>query len=231
MTPVNDSDALQPAPPPEPPSDGRRAKRLRSRDAALSEAVQLASVEGLEGLTIARLAERLGTVKSSLHATFGSKEALQVATLQRAREMLIELVVAPALDAHSGLTRLRALGESWFTYLADDVFEGGCLLCSASAEMDGRPGLARDAVAGVMREWLQFLADNAQIAIDQGELDATSDPAQLAFELNAIGMAANWHHQLIGGPNTFDTARATWAAALQRRQPEPEPERPKEHQR
>ena len=216
---MNGSEALQPTPPTGAPSDGRRAKRERSRDAALTEAVQIASVEGLEGLTIARLAERLGTVKSSVHAAFGSKQALQLAALQRTREMLIELVVAPALDARPGLARLVALGESWFAYLADDVFEGGCLLCSASAEMDGRPGPVRDAVAGIMREWLQFLADNVQTGIDEDEFDPTSDPTQIAFELNAIGMAANWHHQLIGGPTAFAAARTAWAGAIQRHRP------------
>jgi len=211
-----DAGALRPRPAAEPPSDGRRAKRLRSRDAALGAAVQIASVDGLEGLTIARLADRLGTVKSSVHATFGSKEALQLATLGRAREMLIELVVAPALDARPGRARLVALGESWFAYLADDVFEGGCLLCTASAEMDGRPGPVRDAVVDVMREWLQFLADDVRVGIEQGEIAPASDPAQLAFELNAIGMAANWHHQLFGGPAAFAAARTAWAGALRR---------------
>jgi len=207
---------LGPAARHDPPSDGRRAKGVRSRDALLTEAVQVASVEGLEGLTVSRLAERLGTAKSSVHAAFGSKEALQVAAVRRAREMLIELVVAPALAVPPGLARLDALGESWLTYLENDVFEGGCMLCSASAEMDGRPGSTRDAVAGVMQEWLQFLADSVTAGIDQGELAPTSAPDQIAFELHAIGMAANWHHQLFGGPTAFTAARRAWAGALQR---------------
>jgi AcrR family transcriptional regulator len=206
---------LRAAPKGAPPRDGRLARGERSRKAALTEAVQLASVEGLEGLSIARLAERLGTAKSSVHAMFGAKEALQVATVARAREMLIELVVAPALTAPPGIARLRALGESWFGYLAGHVFEGGCLLCAASAEMDGRPGPPRDAVASVMREWLRFLADNVTAAVDTGEL-TPCDPDQIAFELNAIGMAANWHHQLFGGTTAFTNARAAWNTTLER---------------
>ncbi len=207
---------LRPAARQDPPSDGRRAKGARSRDALLTEAVQLASVEGLEGLTIASLAERLGTAKSSVHATFGSKEALQVAAVQRAREMLIELVVAPALAASPGLPRLEALGESWFTYLENDIFEGGCVLCSASAEMDGRPGPTRDAVTAVMHEWLQFLADSIAAGIANRDFASTTAPDQMAFELNAIGMAANWHHQLFGGLTSFSAARRAWADTLQR---------------
>jgi AcrR family transcriptional regulator len=197
----------------EPPHDGRLARGARSREAALTAAVQLASVEGLEGLSISRLAERLGAAKSSVHAMFRAKEVLQVAAIGRTREMLIDLVVAPALAAEPGIARLRSLGELWFAYLAGDVFEGGCLLCSASAEMDGRPGATRDAVATVMQEWLQFLAENVKAAIDAGEL-APHDPEQVAFELNAIGMAANWHHQLFGGTAAFANAQTAWNTTL-----------------
>ena len=207
---------LRPAAPQEPPSDGRRAKGVRTRDALLAAAVQLASVEGLEGLTIASLAERIATAKSSVHAAFGSKEALQVAAVQRVREMLIELVVVPALAARPGLARLEALGESWFSYLENDIFEGGCLLCSASTEMDGRHGATRDAVAAVMQEWLSFLADSVTAGIDNGELASDAVPDQIAFELNAIGMAANWHHQLFGGRTAFTVAHRAWAKTLER---------------
>ena len=186
--------------------------------------MQLASVDGLEGLTISSLAERLGTAKSSVHAAFGSKEALQIAAIRRAREILIELVVAPALVVPAGLARLEALGESWFSYLESDVFEGGCLLCSASAEMDGRPGPTRDAVAEVMQEWLQLLAQSVVAGIDQGDCPSSTRPDQIAFELNAIGMAANWHHQLFGGQAAFTLARRAWADALARLHPHPQPQ-------
>ncbi|HUG86786.1 MAG TPA: TetR/AcrR family transcriptional regulator [Euzebya sp.] len=216
------SDApLSPHAPASLPQDGRRAKGIRTRDALLTDAVQMASVEGLEGLTIARLAERIGAAKSSVHAAFGSKQALQLAAIERTREMLIELVIVPALAEPPGLARLSGVGQSWFRYLADDVFEGGCLLCSASAEMDGRPGATRDAVAAVMREWLRFLADNVTAGIDRGELVATCSPDQLAFELHAIGLAANWHHQLFGGPHAFTAARNAWTDVLARHQMHP----------
>ncbi|CNI77908.1 Putative TetR family transcriptional regulatory protein (fragment) [Mycobacterium tuberculosis] len=82
--------------------------------------------------------------------------------------------------------------------------------------MDGRPGPTRDAVAAVMQEWLSFLADSVTAGIDNGEFASDAAPDQIAFELNAIGMAANWHHQLFGGRVAFTRARRTWAEMLGR---------------
>jgi AcrR family transcriptional regulator len=194
--------------------DGRRARGARTRSAALAEAVQLASVEGLEGLSIAHLASRLGTAKSSVHAAFGSKEALQVSVVGRTQEILIELVISPALKARPGVSRLAALGEGWMSYLEAKTFEGGCVLSSASLEMDGRPGAARETVAAVMREWLDLLSDNVRSAVAAGEMHPETDPVQLAFELNAVGMAANWQSQLFGDAFSYQTGRAGWTRLL-----------------
>lgn len=181
--------------------------------------MQLASVDGLEGLTIAHLADRLGVPKSSVHTAFGSKADLQVAVLRRTREILVEHVIAPSLEVPAGLPRLQAVGDAWFAYLAGDLFEGGCVLSSASSELDGRPGPAHDALVTVMTEWLDFLAGNARAAIKAGDLDPAADPAQIAFELQAIGLTANWHHQLFGGDAAFTAARAAWAGTLGRHRP------------
>jgi AcrR family transcriptional regulator len=197
------------------PSDGRRARGARTRGTALVAAVQLASVEGLEGLSIAHLASRLGTAKSSVHAAFGSKEALQLAVIAHTRDILVELVIAPALTTPPGLTRLAALGDGWMSYLEAKTFEGGCVLSSASLEMDGRPGVVRDAVAAVMREWLDLLRSNVESAVAAGEIRAEIDPAQLAFELNAVGMAANWQSQLFGEAFSYQTGRAGWSGLLE----------------
>jgi len=201
---------MQPEPRAEEPVDGRRIRGARTRDLVIAEAIQLASVEGLEGLSIARLAARLGTAKSSVHTAFGSKESLQLAVIRETREILIELVVRPSLAAEAGHERLIALGEAWMSYLERDTFEGGCLLSSASAEMDGRPGPVRNAIADAMKEWLDLISSNVCEAIAAGELSETVVPKQLAFELNAIGMAANWHHQLFGGDEVLRMGRSAW---------------------
>jgi AcrR family transcriptional regulator len=192
---------------------------MRSRKAILERSVQMASRDGLEGLTIGALAAGLGVPKSSVHALFGSKEELQLATLAAARAILIERVVTPALASHAGLPRLEATGEAWCDYLAADVFSGGCFLCAASAEMDGRPGALRDAVAAVMLEWIAVLEANIAVAITAGELRAELDPAAIAFRLNALGMAANWQRQLLNDPSGIEQARAGWRAELERLEP------------
>ncbi len=201
------------------PTDGRRARGMRSRSAVLERSVQLASRDGLEGLSVGALAADLGVHKSNVFALFGSKEELQLATLAAAREMLIELVVVPALTSPEGLPRLRAIGEAWCDYFVADVFEGGCFLCAASAEMDGRPGAVRDAVEAVMREWLGVLRFNVDAAVAAGQLAADADPAAMAFRLNALGMAANWQRQLLHDPTGVEHARAGWRAELDRYRP------------
>jgi AcrR family transcriptional regulator len=218
VTARNSQPLIKPPAPAE-PTDGRRARGLRSRTAILQRSVQLASRDGLEGLTVGALAADLGVHKSNVFALFGSKEELQLATLKVAREMLIELVVVPALDAPEGLARLSAIGEAWCDYFLSDVFEGGCFLCAASTEMDGRPGPVRDAVATVMREWLSVLRLNIEAAISAGELEADVDAAAMAFRLHALGMAANWQRQLLDDRTGITYARVGWRAELDKHKP------------
>jgi AcrR family transcriptional regulator len=189
---------------------------MRSRSAILERAVQMASREGLEGLTLGALASELQIHKSRVHALFGSKQDLQLATLDAAKMILIEHVIAPAMPSREGLPRLSAIGSAWFDYLASGVFEGGCFLCAASAEMDGRPGPVRDAVESVMRAWIGVLEANLAAAIAAGELEDGVQPAATAFRLNALGMAANWQRQLLGDAAGIEHARAAWSAELVR---------------
>ena len=201
------------------PSDGRLVRGMRSRSAILERSVQLASRDGMEGLSVGALAADVGVHKSNVFALFGSKEELQLATLAAAREMLIELVLAPALTAAEGLPRLLAIGDSWCDYFLSDAFVGGCFLCAASTEMDGRPGPVRDAVAAVMREWLTVLSLNIDAAIATGELATSVDSAAMAFRLNALGMAANWQRQLLDDRTAVGHARAGWRAELETHEP------------
>jgi AcrR family transcriptional regulator len=189
---------------------------MRSRAAIIERSVQLASREGLEGLSVGALAADLQVHKSNVFALFGSKQELQLATLAAARDMLIELVIVPALASREGLARLRAIGEAWCDYFVSDIFAGGCFLCAASTEMDGRPGAVRDAVADVMGEWLAVLSFNVNAAIAVGELAADVDAAAMAFRLNALGMAANWQRQLLDDTAGIEHARIGWRAELER---------------
>jgi AcrR family transcriptional regulator len=188
---------------------------MRSRAAILERSVQIASREGLEGLTLGELAADLGLPKSSVFALFGSKEELQLATLNAARGILIEHVVTPAAQEPPGAQRLRALGDAWWDYLGSDVFAGGCFLCAASAEMDGRPGPLRDAVAAVMREWIAVLSMNVEAAVAKGEFRGDIDAGATAFRLNALGMAANWQRQLFAEAGGIENARAAWRTEIE----------------
>jgi AcrR family transcriptional regulator len=184
------------------------------RDAILNRAVDLASVEGLEGLTIGRLATELRMSKSGLFDHFGSKQDLQLATVERARAILWREVVEPAGAAEQGLPRLRALLEGYLAYLERDVLPGGCFLTAAATEFDGRPGPVRDAIAAAGRAWARELETQAELARAQGELPADTDPLQLVFELSAAPTRANLVYQLYGDRTAFARARTAIARLL-----------------
>jgi AcrR family transcriptional regulator len=194
--------------------DGRRARGRQSREAILRQAVDLASREGLEGLSIGRLAAATGMSKSGLFAHFGSKAELQLATIDAARRIYVELIVTPAAAAPPGLARLRATCDAWVGYLEARTFPGGCFWAQVAAEFDARPGAVRDAVAGVMRQWLEALAHTAREARERGELSRREDPDQLAFELNGLMLGGNWAHQLLGDDSAFEQTRAALRARL-----------------
>ncbi|HEU4523335.1 MAG TPA: TetR/AcrR family transcriptional regulator [Thermoanaerobaculia bacterium] len=171
-------------------------KGERTRQSILEHAVDLASLEGLEGLTIGRLADELGMSKSGLFAHFGSKEELQLATIQAAGERFISEVLQPALREPRGLPRLMAICHSWIEYIGRDVFPGGCFFAAASFEFDGRPGTVRDAIVKAMDDWIGALERAIVMAQNEGHIDPSVDAKQLAFELNSLFFGANFSHQL-----------------------------------
>jgi len=171
-------------------------KGERTRTSILDRAVDLASVEGLEGLTIGRLAEDLSLSKSGLFAHFGSKEDLQLATIGSARTRFVDEVVRPALGKPRGYPRLMAICRGWLGYVQRQVFPGGCFFAAASFEFDGRPGPVRDAIADAMDAWMGTLEKAVRMAQDEGHLERRLDPAQLAFELNALFFGANFSWNL-----------------------------------
>jgi AcrR family transcriptional regulator len=191
-----------------------RAQVDADRDTTLAAAVDLASVVGLEGLTIGRLAERLGMSKSGLVGRFGSKQGLQLATLARASEMFRDTVYEPAAAAPPGLPRLRAICNAWIDYLGEPCFRGGCFLTTASVEFDAREGPVRDEVAGRMRRWLRLLEEQAAIALRAGELPPGTDPAELAFTLNALAVGTNCDFQLHRRSEALQGARRAMGAVL-----------------
>ena len=185
-----------------------RAEAARTRDVILGRATALGSLEGLEALSIGRLADDLGLSKSGVYGHFGSKERLQLSAVEAAIARFREEVWDPAATAPSGLPRLRAMMDAWVSYLERSVFPGGCFLTAASLEFDDRPGAVRDAVAAAWSGWLGVIEEEVATAQAQGELDHDPDPAQFAFQLNAYVMAGNWANQLFGDPAALSASRA-----------------------
>src|SRR3954447_4676926 len=185
-----------------------------TRAAVTDAAVDRASVEGLEGLTVGGLAEEVEMRKSSVFSLFGSKEELQRATLDAAVVQFIEEVWRPVEDEPAGRTRLLALCDSWLDYHRREVMPGGCFLTTATIEYDARPGPLRDEVAQTMRRWLAVLAREGATAIEAGDLAKETDPADVAFQLNALAAAASYGFQLWCDPAVFDRARRSMRSVL-----------------
>src|SRR6202044_486716 len=147
----------------------RRPRGLKTRRAILRKAVDLASLEGLEGLTIGKLAATLRISKSGLFAHFGSKEDLQCAVVDEARDIFVEKVIRPAAQL-GGLSLLRALCQNWLDYGEQKTFPGGCFFSAASLEFDDRPGAVRDRIVSLMKKWLGNLEHAARDAQSAGEI-------------------------------------------------------------
>lgn len=192
----------------------RRSDGERTRQAILDAAAQLATVEGLDGLSLGRLAQQTGMSKSGLFAHFGSKEELQLATISAAEVVFQADVIAPAMARPEGIARLRALAEGFLSHVERKVFPGGCFFASAAAELDTRPGPLRDRIAEVYRGWVGLLEESARRAQDRGELDPALDPEQVVFEVNAMLAEANGLYILSGDRRAFEMARRAIAARI-----------------
>jgi AcrR family transcriptional regulator len=186
----------------------RAAKASKTRQEILTAAADIASAEGLEGLSIGRLATELKMSKTGIFAHFGSKEELQIAAVNQAKQVFLEQVVKPALAEPRGVRRLKVMLASWLNYVERSVFRGGCFFAAASLEFDSRPGRVRDAVAALTKAWMDSLRIEIVRANAQKEIPRGAAPAQLAFELHAFVQEANWAYKLFGDRTAFSRARS-----------------------
>jgi AcrR family transcriptional regulator len=184
-----------------------RADGERTRSAILREAASLATVDGLEGLSIGNLAAAIGISKSGLYAHFGSKEELQLATVTEAERILTEEVIRPACEAQPGLAQLAAACEAFFSYVQRRVFPGGCFFAATSLEMGARPGPVKDRLAAIQSDFTALLRSFAATALEHHELPAHEDPDALAFELHAILLGADTKFVLSDDSAVLDMAR------------------------
>lgn len=176
-----------------PPTKGEQ-----TRVAILDEALKISSKLGLEGLTIGSLADATGMSKSGLFAHFGSREDLQLAVLEHAAQRYGEVVFVPVLKIERGLPRLRALFERWLDWALESGLPGGCIMISAAAEYDDRPGPIRDAVIANQHRGNAITQKAVRLAIEEGHLAPDTDPEQISFEMLGIVLASHNHRRLLG---------------------------------
>ena len=209
-----------------PSTDRRRLRGEQTRQAILTHAAQLASAEGLGAVSLQRLATDLGISKSGLFAHFGSKEELQLATVEEASRIFTREVLKPGLRQQAGLGRLWAMCSSYLSYLKRGVFTGGCFFEAALAEFDSKPGAVRDAVVARRGYWVESLARAVRGAQAAGEVLADIEPEQLAWELDWILVGANSRFLVDGGNVVFERARRALRDRLERAATESAPRLP-----
>src|SRR5438445_4371905 len=193
-----------------------RAAGDQARARIVERAAQLATIEGLDGLSIGRLADATRVAKSSVHALFGSKEDLQLATVHAARDSFLVEVVTPALHAAPpGRQRLIALCDGFLSYVERRVFPGGCFFVAAAAELGARPGRVHDEVARIQQQWRELLDGEARAALDNGELQADVDPVQVAYEVGVILAGTNLVAVLHNDNSVIERARAAIRSRLE----------------
>ncbi|NNH69202.1 TetR/AcrR family transcriptional regulator [Nocardia uniformis] len=193
-------------------SDQRLVKGARARATIARHAADVASVEGLTGLSLGRLASDLGVSKSGVATLFGTKEKLQLAAVASARDVFIDHVIRPALPEPGGWPRLRALVDNWLAYIEEPVHPGGCFRVASIAEFDSRPGPVRDALKADRDDWFTLLEKEISRARAQGRAP-DRDPHALAFQLDALVGAANVGARL-GDDTAIHTARTIIDALL-----------------
>jgi AcrR family transcriptional regulator len=185
----------------------RRSDGERTHAAILDVATRVASIEGVHGLTLGRLAEETGISKSGLYAHFGSKEQLQIEVIEAAGAILEQEVVMPALEAPEGIRRLEAFIDAYVSYIERWVFPGGCFFAGLLAEADARSGPIHEIVKDGQRRTDDFIADLVRGAQRKGELTRRVDADQLAFEIDACMNQANYLFVLYRDPTALQRGR------------------------
>lgn len=195
--------------------DGRLARGSRTKSAILTRAADIASADGLEGLSIGRLAQDCGTSKSNIAAHFGSKAQLQLAAIDHAADVLATHVVVPTFAEAEGLPRLQAFYRHWMDYSKRRVFSGGCFFAAVTAEYDAREGVIRDVLRDRLSGWMSLQQNLIREAQAMGAILVDVDPVQLAFELDAFALAANSQAVLYDDDSAYGRAAVAIASRIE----------------
>ena len=187
--------------------DGRVARGARTRAAVANRAASVASLDGLSGMTLGRVAEALGIGKSGIQAAYRTKEELQIAAVAAATAIFVAEIITPTQTVTEGRARLMALVDAWLDYIRRRVLPGGCFMGATLAEFDSHPGPVRDALARARRGWLRTLEQQIGIALERSEIVSTLPPAMVAFEIDALLAAANVARNLTDTDQPLTLAR------------------------
>jgi len=186
-----------------------------TRVTILDAAMSVARLEGIEALSIGRLADMVGLSKSGLFAHFKSKETLQIQVIDRSAAIFIDAVVVPAIKQPRGEPRVRALFDNWLSWANSPDVEGGCVFVGAAAELDDRPGKLRDHLVRVQKDWISTLGTAVQIAIHEGHFRADLDADQFAFDVYATMVDYHLYSRLMRAPNADRRARGAFETHLE----------------
>lgn len=168
-----------------------------TRTRIIDRALRIASTDGLEGVTIGRLAESLEMSKSGVLNHFHTKELLQLAVIESASEFFRREVWTPARERPPGLQRLLQIEHRWIDLISGQRWPNGCFWTAAATEFDGRPGPVRDALAEALGQFEAAMLREVGRAVEAGELPPGTDPEQVVFELRGVVMAADQQLQLL----------------------------------
>lgn len=188
---------------------GAPRKGEQTRAAIVEAALELAARDGLEGLTIGALAERMRMSKSGVFAHFGSREDLQIAVLKAYERRFVDEVLVPALKERRGLPRLRAIFERWIELAAIEAARG-CIWISGATEYDDRPGAVREELVAMVRSWQRELARAIQQAVETGDLPADLDAQDLLFQLYGVILVLHHDGRLLNSPDAVARARRSF---------------------
>ncbi|TGL65371.1 TetR/AcrR family transcriptional regulator [Leptospira jelokensis] len=172
-------------------------KGENTKSMILDRAVQIASVQGLEGLTIGSLADELGMSKSGLFAKFSSKENLQIDVLRKGSEFFRRFVLYPTLKTKPGITRIRNAFTNWLEWSEKSSLPGGCLFLASSSEFDDKPGIVRDHLRKIQLSWHSSLKQFVEEAKQMGELDSKTNVEQMVQEIWGLVLSYHFYNRLL----------------------------------
>jgi AcrR family transcriptional regulator len=189
-------------------------KGALTRERIVEQALELAGRDGLGGVSLGQLADRVGMSKSGLFAHFKSKDELHLEIIRAASESFRREVFDPALRSARGEPRLRAIIERWIAWDDDPGRPGGCPISQLAAELDDQPGPAREALVETQQNWMNALSHAVRLAVDEGHLRGDTDPELFAFQVNGIFLSFHQSRRLLRDPRAKARVRAAFKQLL-----------------